>query len=62
MMFDWDEEKRQANIVKHHIDFEEAIIIYDDFVITAASEQQDLAEERFIFKFPHVFFIGFIVT
>jgi len=48
MLFGWDEEKRQVKIVKHHIDFEEAIKIYNDFVITAASGQQDLAEDRFL--------------
>ncbi|MCL1875238.1 MAG: BrnT family toxin [Synergistaceae bacterium] len=48
MLFEWDEEKRKINIERHHIDFEEAILIYDDFVITAVSEQHDLAEERFL--------------
>ena len=48
MLFEWDDEKRQLNIVKHHIDFEDAIKIYDDFVITTASGQPDLTEERFL--------------
>jgi uncharacterized DUF497 family protein len=48
MLFEWDEEKRQINILKHHIDFVEAIRIYDGFVITVESEQQDLTEERFL--------------
>jgi len=48
MLFEWDDEKRQSNIIKHHIDFEEAVTIYDGFVITITSEHQGLGEERFL--------------
>ena len=48
MLFEWDDEKRQSNIEKHYIDFEEAIKIYDGFVITTVSEQAGLAEKRFL--------------
>ncbi len=29
MLFEWDESKRQANLAKHHIDFQDAIRIFD---------------------------------
>ncbi len=29
MLFEWDESKRQANLAKHHIDFQDAIGIFD---------------------------------
>ena len=48
MLFEWDDEKRRTNIIKHHIDFKEAIKIYDGFVITTTSEQIGLGEERFL--------------
>ncbi len=29
MLFEWDESKRQANLAKHHIDFQDAKQIFD---------------------------------
>jgi uncharacterized protein len=29
MLFEWDESKRQSNLVKHHIDFQDAIRIFE---------------------------------
>jgi uncharacterized DUF497 family protein len=29
MLFEWDESKRQANLAKHHIDFQDAKRIFD---------------------------------
>jgi uncharacterized DUF497 family protein len=29
MLFEWDESKRQSNLAKHHIDFQDAIRIFD---------------------------------
>ena len=29
MLFEWDESKRQTNLAKHHIDFEDAKRIFD---------------------------------
>ena len=48
MLFEWDEAKNQVNLLKHGIDFEAAIRIYDDFVITTSSQQPNLTEERFL--------------
>ena len=30
MQFEWDEAKAAANLIKHHISFEEAITVFDD--------------------------------
>jgi len=29
MLFEWDERKRQANLAKHHIDFQDAKRVFD---------------------------------
>ena len=29
MLFEWDESKRQSNLAKHHIDFQDALRIFD---------------------------------
>ena len=29
MLFEWDESKRQANLAKHHIDFRDAIRVFE---------------------------------
>jgi hypothetical protein len=29
MLFEWDESKRQANLAKHYIDFQDAIRVFD---------------------------------
>jgi uncharacterized DUF497 family protein len=29
MLFEWDETKRQANLAKHYIDFQDAIRVFD---------------------------------
>jgi uncharacterized protein len=34
MQFEWDEDKRQANIAKHKIDFARARLVFDDDHIT----------------------------
>ena len=43
MLFEWDESKRQSNLVKHHIDFQDAIRIFDrpTFEKTARSHGED---------------------
>jgi uncharacterized DUF497 family protein len=30
MLFEWDERKRQSNLAKHHIDFQDAIRIFEN--------------------------------
>ena len=46
MQFEWDENKRQANIEKHGIDFADAVKIFDSFVATHQDTRADYGEER----------------
>lgn len=48
MRFDWDEEKNQANIKKHGVDFETARRIFEGITITAIDDRQDYGEVRAI--------------
>ena len=46
-VFEWDEDKRQANLEKHHLDFVDARLLFDGrSIITALSSY--LAEERYV--------------
>lgn len=44
--FEWDQSKRAANVLKHGIDFDDAIRIFDGLVFTRQSDQKN--EERFV--------------
>ena len=46
MFFEWDEVKRQANLVKHGIDFRDAIWIFDGPVFENANHHR--GEERVV--------------
>jgi hypothetical protein len=35
MEFEWDHEKNKANILKHGVDFIDAILIFETFVLSA---------------------------
>jgi uncharacterized DUF497 family protein len=48
MQFDWDENKRHANIRNHAIDFQDAVTIFDGNIITIEDERFDYDEQRFI--------------
>lgn len=48
MEFEWDEAKRQSNILKHGIDFAESVSIYEGFVLTLRSANVDYGEERYL--------------
>ena len=48
MQFEWDENKRQANIEKHGIDFADAIKIFDGFFIRHKDTRADYGEERYV--------------
>lgn len=45
--FEWDEVKRLSNLEKHHIDFLDAVTIFDDDVLTAPDERKAYAEQRY---------------
>jgi len=37
MLFEWDEGKRQSNLAKHHIDFQDALRIFDGPIFEKAN-------------------------
>ncbi|MEN3333343.1 MAG: uncharacterized protein V7641_2708 [Blastocatellia bacterium] len=48
MRFDWDEAKRESNLLKHGIDFIDAEKIFDGETITIPDDRFDYAEDRLI--------------
>ena len=48
MIFEWDEAKRQSNVIKHKIDFADAVSIFDEFVYTTQDLRADYGEDRYI--------------
>jgi uncharacterized DUF497 family protein len=47
MDFEWDEEKRQANIEKHGVDPLLAALIFQGYTVWAQDTRQDYGELRF---------------
>ncbi|MBF0421166.1 MAG: BrnT family toxin [Magnetococcales bacterium] len=47
MIFEWDEQKREINIRKHGIDFEDAKAVFEGCTITV-DDPGDYGEARFI--------------
>ena len=48
MQFEWDENKRKANIEKHRIDFADAVKIFDGFFIRRKDTRADYGEDRYV--------------
>jgi uncharacterized DUF497 family protein len=48
MEFEWDEDKRQHVIAKHGVDFLDAMLIFEQYVLTWPDKRRDYGEERFI--------------
>lgn len=48
MDFEWDESKRLANILKHGIDFVDAIGIFTGHVTETEDQRRDYGEHRFL--------------
>jgi len=49
MKFEWDENKNQANIKKHGIDFSQAIYVFSDpFALNIPDDEHSETEERWI--------------
>ncbi|MDG0023271.1 BrnT family toxin [Trinickia sp. Y13] len=46
MEFEWDERKNRINILKHGIDFADAIDVFNHPVLTAFDGREDYGEER----------------
>ena len=48
LIFEWDEKKRERNILEHGIDFVEAATVFDDPKVTIVPDvRKDYGEERF---------------
>jgi len=47
-IFEWDEIKNQANILKHGMGFEEAIEIFDNTIYSIIDTRHDYGEKRMI--------------
>src|ERR1700691_5689072 len=45
-MFEWDEEKRLANLARHGIDFDRAKLIFDGPTLESPDDRRDYGEER----------------
>jgi len=46
MLFEWDESKRQSNLAKHRIDFQDALRIFDGPVFEKVNRSR--AEDRIV--------------
>ena len=46
MYFEWDDEKRRSNWLKHGVDFLDVVLIFDDDHITRKDERRDYGEDR----------------
>jgi uncharacterized DUF497 family protein len=47
LRFEWDEEKRRANLRKHGIDLADCTAVFDGYTVTAEDSRFDYAEQRF---------------
>ncbi len=48
MRFEWDEQKRRSNILKHGIDFRDAWKVFNFPMLVALDARQDYGEDRWI--------------
>ncbi|MBN1999854.1 BrnT family toxin [candidate division KSB1 bacterium] len=48
MEYEWDEQKREANFFRHHVDFVEAICFEWDSALETIDDRYDYGEERWI--------------
>lgn len=46
MIFEWDESKRESNLLKHGMDFLDAVKIFDNPILEWNDDRQDYGEER----------------
>jgi len=46
--FEWDEEKRRANIITHGFDFSDSWEIFEGPMLTGLDEREDYGEDRWI--------------
>jgi uncharacterized protein len=46
MAFEWDEEKRKANLIKHGVDFRQMPELFDGAIVEVVDSRQDYGETR----------------
>jgi uncharacterized DUF497 family protein len=47
MSFEWDEQKRARNLVKHGVDFVDVLPLFDSDTLEAADDRTNYGETRF---------------
>jgi len=50
MNFEWDEDKRQANLQKHGLDFRDAQLVFNDDAFVIEDPHNDYDEVRYILQ------------
>lgn len=48
MEFEWDEDKRLANVRKHGFDFVDVVAVFDSDIVTIEDDRFDYGEQRFV--------------
>ena len=48
MNFEWDEDKRRANITKHGFDLKDSWQVFEGPMLTGLDEREDYGEDRWI--------------
>jgi uncharacterized DUF497 family protein len=48
MRFEWDEDKRRANLRRHGFDFRDAWEVFETPMLVASDDRQDYGEDRWI--------------
>ncbi len=48
MRFEWDEAKRGANLIKHGIEFRDAVTVFDEFTYSEIDDRFEYEEVRWL--------------
>lgn len=48
MDYEWDETKRQSNLLKHHVDFRIAALMFEEVVYREPDLRRQYGEDRFL--------------
>jgi len=46
--FEWDEDKRLANVRKHGFDFVDVVAVFESDIVTIEDDRFDYGEQRFV--------------
>lgn len=50
MKFEWDENKRRTNLQKHHLDFRDAPLVFNDDAFVIEDPHDDYGETRYLLQ------------